>query len=294
MINNSFVIMSDDELMHWKYIKREKVGGKWVYTYADDMKKANAATKKADYKNAVNIKQTWNKQAQAARVKNIANVEGSDKPSATFRSLVEGSREHDAWMDAELSKHDYKTTAAGRKEQRQANLKAAIEKRVRDAKELIRDALGGAAKDAAKSADMKAKLAAYDYADEVKENQEYLKKAGYVHDNTKQLMSDVERHKRMDAAKAKQEAERLVAAYEKTPLAKLEKMKERIESAKKWKEFSDAHTPKVTKRETKDTDKVLSSTTRVSTAGDGVHEIYNRGKLDQYLDERREKKNKRK
>lgn len=25
--------LSDDELMHWKYIKREKVNGKWVYTY---------------------------------------------------------------------------------------------------------------------------------------------------------------------------------------------------------------------------------------------------------------------
>lgn len=294
MINNSFVIMSDDELMHFKYVKRERVGDRWVYTYPDDMKKANTAAKKTAYQNAENAKQTWNKQAQAARVKAISNVEGPDKPSATHRSLVEGVRERDMHVETELAKNAYKSTAAGRKEQRQANRKAANEKRVRDAKEMIRDALGGAAKDAAKSADMKAKLAAYDYADEVKENQEYLKRAGYVHDNTKQLMSDVERHKRMDAAKAKQEAERLIAAYEKTPLAKLEKMKERIESAKKWKEFSDAHTPKVTKRETKDTDKFLSSTTRVSTASGGIHEVYNRGKLDQYLDERREKKNKRK
>lgn len=26
---------SDDELYHWKYIKRERIGGRWVYTYPD-------------------------------------------------------------------------------------------------------------------------------------------------------------------------------------------------------------------------------------------------------------------
>lgn len=231
--NNSFVIMSDDELMHFKYVKRERVGDRWVYTYPDDMKKANTAAKKTAYQNAANAKQTWNKQAQAARVKAIANVEGPDKPSATHRSLVEGVRERDMHVETELAKNAYKSTAAGRKEQRQANRKAANEKRVRDAKEIIRDALGGAAKDAAKSADMKAKLAAYDYADQVKENQEYMDEKGpeNVHANFKQLMSDVERYKRMDAAKAKQLAQKAVEAYAKTPLGKLEQMK--IKRAKK-------------------------------------------------------------
>jgi hypothetical protein len=28
--------MSEDELMHWKYIKREKKNGRWVYYYKDD------------------------------------------------------------------------------------------------------------------------------------------------------------------------------------------------------------------------------------------------------------------
>ena len=37
----------DNFLMHWKYIKREKVGDKWQYTYKDDLKTAtNAATAK--------------------------------------------------------------------------------------------------------------------------------------------------------------------------------------------------------------------------------------------------------
>ena len=30
------ITVSDDELYHWKYIKREKVNGKWVYTYPND------------------------------------------------------------------------------------------------------------------------------------------------------------------------------------------------------------------------------------------------------------------
>ena len=32
----NFITVSDDELYHWKYIKREKVNGKWRYYYHDD------------------------------------------------------------------------------------------------------------------------------------------------------------------------------------------------------------------------------------------------------------------
>lgn len=54
----------DNFLMHWKYIKREKVGDKWQYTYKDDLKTAtNAAT--ANIKNA----------PKAASAKIAANTE---------------------------------------------------------------------------------------------------------------------------------------------------------------------------------------------------------------------------
>lgn len=33
--NGSFIELSDDELMHWKYSRREKVGNKWRYYYDD-------------------------------------------------------------------------------------------------------------------------------------------------------------------------------------------------------------------------------------------------------------------
>ena len=54
----------DNFLMHWKYIKREKVGDKWQYTYKNDLKTAtNAAT--AKIKNA----------PKAASAKIAANTE---------------------------------------------------------------------------------------------------------------------------------------------------------------------------------------------------------------------------
>ena len=36
IIHGQFYEVSDDELMHWKYIKREKKNGKWVYYYDND------------------------------------------------------------------------------------------------------------------------------------------------------------------------------------------------------------------------------------------------------------------
>ena len=36
MHNGTFREVTEDELMHWKYINKEKKNGKWVYTYPDD------------------------------------------------------------------------------------------------------------------------------------------------------------------------------------------------------------------------------------------------------------------
>ena len=43
LIHGQLVEVSDDVLMHWKYIKREKKNGRWVYYYDDsEMKRAQA------------------------------------------------------------------------------------------------------------------------------------------------------------------------------------------------------------------------------------------------------------
>lgn len=33
LMHGTFIELSNDELMHWKYIKREKKNGRWVYYY---------------------------------------------------------------------------------------------------------------------------------------------------------------------------------------------------------------------------------------------------------------------
>lgn len=71
----------DNFLMHWKYIKREKVGDKWQYTYKDDLKTAT---------NAANAKIKNAPKAAAAKVaentekvkNNIAAMIGQQKNNA--------------------------------------------------------------------------------------------------------------------------------------------------------------------------------------------------------------------
>ena len=53
MHNGTFREVTDEELMHWKYIKKEKKNGKWVYIYDESelqraKKDAEKAQKKAD------------------------------------------------------------------------------------------------------------------------------------------------------------------------------------------------------------------------------------------------------
>ena len=53
--NGKFVEVSEDELMHWKYIKREKKNGKWVYYYDSDSLKNDAKGLTDRVKNAIGI-----------------------------------------------------------------------------------------------------------------------------------------------------------------------------------------------------------------------------------------------
>lgn len=55
----NFITVSDDELYHYKYVKREKVNGKWRYYYKDtkvDKAAANAAKATDAYENAVEVR----------------------------------------------------------------------------------------------------------------------------------------------------------------------------------------------------------------------------------------------
>lgn len=72
----------DNFLMHWKYIKREKVGDKWKYTYKDNLKNASSAV--TDKIKNVPKAATAKIAANTEKVKNsITSMIGQQKANAT-------------------------------------------------------------------------------------------------------------------------------------------------------------------------------------------------------------------
>ena len=60
----------DNFLMHWKYIKREKVGDKWKYTYKDD-NVGKAQKKPTDVKSSVGKVKNWMNSLNSTKEKTI-------------------------------------------------------------------------------------------------------------------------------------------------------------------------------------------------------------------------------
>lgn len=94
-------------LMHWKYIKREKVGDKWKYTYKDDAvdkAKANLGKSVIDYKKAVATENKLNKDKTKADEllttsslnKSDAKVNAQLATSAAKRAVEKARKEYDA------------------------------------------------------------------------------------------------------------------------------------------------------------------------------------------------------
>ena len=93
-------------LEHWKYIKREKKNGKWVYYYDKDQLKKDVATVKANVKNSVNKALGYDKKARYnTAVKKLDRIETGVKTGHKY--LHER-----ASRSAELAKQEYERTAA--------------------------------------------------------------------------------------------------------------------------------------------------------------------------------------
>jgi Mg-chelatase subunit ChlI len=76
LIHGNFHEIPDDTLMHWKYIKREKVNGKWKYYYSmDELKKdaKSAITNIAQLKTKSIVKTADDAQKVASVGKNVIN-----------------------------------------------------------------------------------------------------------------------------------------------------------------------------------------------------------------------------
>ena len=166
IIHGQFHEVSDDELMHWKYIKREKVNGKWVYTYDKPETKKLQNTKKSDWKtkvsnflnstkqkseqNRAERKQDWaeskergtQKAAKEATKYDGGIVIKSDGSGA--RKIKSTFKDTDSWLNGTT------TIDTGSTEVRETR-RGKISRFVDTAKEYIKDRLGYDERELAKS-----------------------------------------------------------------------------------------------------------------------------------------------
>lgn len=216
----------DNELYHWKYVKREKVGGKWVYTYDNPTAQARQQAWTTAEKNAT---------AKAAKEATKYNggvaigAGGVKKIKSTFTDT-----------DKLLSRKTTIDTSDTRTEEYQ---RGKIERNIDTAKEYVKERLGFNAKEKYDNASRKYVSTAVDASmagDRVESNKRDIHDPNsnkreksranneldrnvdnYVDKNKKYLKSEVDRKKAKEA-------------YYDTPIGKLAEAKERIESGENY------------------------------------------------------------
>lgn len=229
----------NNELYHWKYVKREKKNGKWVYTYD------SGATAKKNYEQAQKNLATRNAQERSAMRRNLP---GAGVENAAINNWVayeyrgpyykKGTKTKlekkvdDAW-------NNYKGSPEQKKEARQETVKRAAN----SAKNWAKDKLGFDEKQAMETAKTKATIATYNRQDTEKKNREWrdkyvvydrktdeLKlKPGY--EKVHELADWQDNYYRELEQEAKNEALITEAAYKKTPLGVYEISSEKINAA---------------------------------------------------------------
>lgn len=101
------VLLSEDELMHWKYIKREKVNGKWRYYYDQselDNKKKNISKKASGIVNAMAGVEQAEKNLEKAKYTQIVGESKIARDAKIFDSKYNLSKAED---DLEKAKRDF-------------------------------------------------------------------------------------------------------------------------------------------------------------------------------------------
>lgn len=224
-MENEYILTSDGELYHWKYIKREKKNGKWVYTYD------TGETQKKNYDTAKKNQDIRTAQNKSAYNRNLANVKGVDGPKAHVRDYYSW-RVEDKLKDAtKRAKSEYSKTPIAKREQQSAAVKKGIDK----VNNWVKDKLGYDEKEAMKKAQTDAKVKKYeaqDFHEEMKEfRKEHVTYDPYTGEpiykkpgskNIVDLVDGVEFNKWDAAKEAERKADRATRDFANTPLAKAE------------------------------------------------------------------------
>lgn len=219
------------ELYHWKYIKREKKGGKWVYTYdtgADAKKNYDQAKKNLDSRNA---------QERSAYQRNLpgAGVKNAQFNNWTqYRYGDKGVRDK-LEKSYEEARSEYSKSPIRKKEQRAENTKRNIEK----VKNWAKDVAGYDEKHAMNVANTKALIKSREAADEYVDNS--IWKGQKRGDSRIAELADWQINYKNELAKeARDEADKAAKEFAKTPLGMLERAKDFVDSSEEHHEYSAA------------------------------------------------------
>ena len=226
-MSNRYYIFSN-ELYHWKYIKREKVGNKWKYYYD------TGANAKKNYEQAKQKLDTYNRQEKGAKVRGLTGADHEHSRGHAFNKYSQTHYSLDGprmklEKEYEEAKSEYYDSPMGKREQRAENTKRTVQK----VKNWAKDKLGYDEKQAASAARTKATIAKNEAEDIKKENDQW-KKNNPDSDNIREMADWQTNYYRELAGEAKVESIKADIAFSKTPLAKLEAMKESIDAAKDW------------------------------------------------------------
>lgn len=227
----------NNELYHWKYVKREKVGGKWVYTYD------SGTNAKKNYQQAQNNLNTRNAQERSAWRHNLPS---GGTNGVAFNNYV-AYKHRDPYYGKgaktklekkyEETKSEYSKSPIGKKEQRAENIKRNVEK----VKNWAKDVAGYDEKQAMESAKTKTMIADRKANDTDLENLKWKRE----HSDSSNIayLADWQTNYHKDLAKeARAEADKATKEFAKTPLGMLERAKDFVDDSEELQEFMRAHT----------------------------------------------------
>ena len=219
------------ELYHWKYIKREKKNGKWVYTYD------NGSDAKKNYQQAKKNLDSRNAQEKSALQRNLP---GAGVKNAAFNNWTHYRYSDKGVRDKlekryEEAKSEYSKSPIGKKEQRAENAKRNVEK----IKNWAKDVAGYDEKHAMNVANTKALIKSREAADEYVENSVWK---GKNPGNSRIAdMADWATNYQKELAKeARDDADKAAKEFAKTPLGMLERAKDFVDSSEESYEYGNA------------------------------------------------------